>query len=202
MTARGSRLELAVRRGLPMGLGAGMFAIAAVHTVEVARWAGQPLWAAVLIAGTGEAMAIGAVLETRHRRQADGKGGAFWPVLVTMAAVGFSLACNLTTALAHHDDKTGALTGQPGLWRPVMAGWPVLAFALVTVMKATGRHGADAPAPAAEDATAVVAPVPPPGAAPVPPGRSRPAVTRSPGYPTATPGRTGSSPPTSVRPPA
>ncbi|MDT3438334.1 hypothetical protein [Pseudofrankia sp. BMG5.37] len=142
---RKGRAERFARRALPFVLGAGAFAVAGVHTTAVAQWAGQPLWAAIVITGTGEAMAIAAVLEVRHRRRTG--GGLFWPVLVTIAAFGFSAACNLTAALVHGDN--GHLVGHPGAWRPVMAVWPVVAFALVTLMKATGGHGDDEAEPVA-----------------------------------------------------
>jgi hypothetical protein len=132
-------IERHARRMLPFVLGAGAFAVAGVHTIAVARWAGQPFWAAVVITGTGEAMAVAAVLEFRHRRRTG--ASLFWPVLVTVAAFGFSAACNLTAALV--PTHGGRLAGEPGAWRPVMAVWPVVAFALVTLMKATGGHGDD-----------------------------------------------------------
>ncbi|ETA04223.1 hypothetical protein CcI156_06865 [Frankia sp. CcI156] len=107
-------------------------------------------------------MAVAAVLEVRHRRRTG--GGLFWPVLVTIAAFGFSAACNLTAALVRSDG--GRLAGHPGAWRPAMAVWPVVAFALVTLMKATGGHGDDeaqpdipaAPAPAVVGADRVLDP--------------------------------------------
>jgi hypothetical protein len=156
-TRRPGWLERSARRSLPFLLGAGAFAVAGVHTVAVAEWAGQPLWAAVVVTGTGEAMAVAAVLEVRHRRRTG--GGLIWPVLVTIAAFGFSAACNLTAALVPSDG--GRLVGHPGAWRPAMAVWPVVAFALVTLMKATGGHGDDEPDSAAplDVPTAAAAPL-------------------------------------------
>lgn len=42
-----------------MALGGGVFMIAYSHIVELATYAGQPHWAALIIAFTGEAMAAG-----------------------------------------------------------------------------------------------------------------------------------------------
>ncbi|MEX5631204.1 hypothetical protein [Parafrankia sp. FMc2] len=132
------KLERFLAAALPFALGAAVFVIAFVHIVELARWAGQPDWAALLIASTGECMAVAAILEVLARRRAG--TGVKTPVLVLVAAVGFSGAVNLAAALVDRDGA-GRLTGEPGAWRPVMAVWPVIAFALVAALKAT-RGGA------------------------------------------------------------
>lgn len=120
-------IEHAASTTLPSLLGAGVFAVAFVHVHDVARWAGQPEWASWLIATTGELMAIAAIVEIRARRRTG--GSLFWPVLVMVASIVFSGACNLTAAYG--------LKSDPGHWTPVMALWPVIAFALVAGLKAT-----------------------------------------------------------------
>ncbi|WP_322777730.1 DUF2637 domain-containing protein [Frankia sp. Cas4] len=123
------QFERAAVTVLPLLLGAGVFAVAFVHVHDVAKWAGQPDWAAWLIACTGELMAIAAgaaILESR--RVGAGRG---WPVFVLVCAVVFSGACNFAAA-------GGGLAGEkPGVWVSVMAVWPVVAFGLVAGLKAT-----------------------------------------------------------------
>ncbi|MEX5632159.1 hypothetical protein [Parafrankia sp. FMc2] len=174
------RVERFLAAALPFALGAAVFVIAFWHIVELARWAGQPDWAALLIASTGECMAVAAILEILARRRSG--DGVWTPVLVLVAAVGFSGAVNLAAALVDRDGA-GRLTGEPGAWRPVMAVWPVIAFALVAALKAT-RGGAaieveeevspavPAAGPAPSPVTVEVAPEPPalaPLPAPEPP---------------------------------
>ncbi|WP_239335065.1 hypothetical protein [Frankia sp. CiP3] len=136
----GGRWEQAAGSILPIVLGAGVFAVAFVHVHDVAKWAGQPGWAAYLIAMTGEAMAIAALAGINSRRRTPGaKVG--WPVFVLVSAVLFSGACNLA-AVTHRpgpNDPPGAgpIVGQPGPWVGLMAVWPVVAFGLVAGLKAT-----------------------------------------------------------------
>ncbi|OAA25489.1 hypothetical protein UG55_1022149 [Frankia sp. EI5c] len=152
----GQGVEHALATALPSLLGAGVFAVAFVHVHDVARWAGQPEWASWLIATTGELMAIAAIVEIRARRR-DG-GSLFWPVLVLVASVIFSGACNLTAAYG--------LKSDPGHWTPVMALWPVIAFALVAGLKATRSTPAPVSLPVVEDSP-VVAPVTAPVVEPI-----------------------------------
>ncbi|WP_239376078.1 hypothetical protein [Frankia sp. Cj5] len=136
----GGRWEQAAGSILPIVLGAGVFAVAFVHVHDVAKWAGQPGWAAYLIAMTGEAMAIAALAAINSRRRTPGaKVG--WPVFVLVSAVLFSGACNLA-AVTHRpgaDDPpdAGPIVGEPGPWVGLMAVWPVVAFGLVAGLKAT-----------------------------------------------------------------
>ncbi|MEX5637429.1 hypothetical protein [Parafrankia sp. FMc2] len=113
---------------LPFLLGAGIFAVAFAHVLELALWAGQPRWAALIVASTGEAMAIAAGLKIRALRRRRAALGA--PIAVLICALVWSGACNLATSLIPRDG-TGQLTGDPGLWPPVVAVWVVIAFALV-----------------------------------------------------------------------
>ncbi|TCJ40707.1 hypothetical protein [Parafrankia sp. BMG5.11] len=125
------RIERALAAALPIVLGAAVFAVAFDHVRAVATWAGQPGWYSVVIASTGEIMAVASILEIRARR-ASGEP-ARWPVLVLVASIAWSGACNLRSAAGLHAD--------PGAWRFVMALWVVLAFGLVAGIKATrGAH--------------------------------------------------------------
>jgi len=143
-----------VATALPILLGAGVFAVSSWHVYALARWAGQPAWACLLIASTGELMAIAALLEIRYR-QIHG-GSKLWPIVVLLSAVAFSAACNLAATTIPHPATPAPTTGHgtgathpaamaaghgPNGWTPVMALWPVVAFALVAGMKATRRHG-------------------------------------------------------------
>ncbi|OHV21194.1 hypothetical protein BBK14_07900 [Parafrankia soli] len=171
------KLERLLAAALPFALGAAVFVIAFWHIVEIARWAGQPDWAALLIASTGECMAVAAILEILARRRTG--IGVKTPVLVLVAAVLFSGAVNLAAALVDRD-TAGRLAGEPGAWRPVMAVWPVMAFALVAALKATrggkavehleeeGPAIAAGPAPGGAEVVEVApVPAPAPPAAPV-----------------------------------
>lgn len=137
--SRAERAEQLIGAGLPFALGAGVFAVAFAHILELALWAGQPLWAALVAASTGEAMAIAAVLKIRELRRRNASIAA--PVAVLICAIVWSGAGNLATALVDRDDA-GRLTGEPGLWRPIMAVWIVLAFSLLLAMKTAGGRGA------------------------------------------------------------
>ncbi|SBW21073.1 hypothetical protein FDG2_1888 [Candidatus Protofrankia californiensis] len=121
---------------LPAVLGAGVFAVAFVHVHDVARWAGQPEWASWLIACTGELMAIAAGAAILACRRSGASIG--WPVFVLVAAILFSGACNLRAA------GQGALDSPPGIWVQIMAVWPVIAFGLVAILKATKPSEPDA----------------------------------------------------------
>lgn len=156
---RAHRVEHALATALPSLLGAGVFAVAFVHVHDTARWAGQPEWASWLLALTGELMAIAAVVEIRARRR-DG-GSLFWPVLVLVASIAFSGACNLVAAYG--------LETAPGHWVPIMAIWPVISFALVAGLKATRTAHAPVavsdevvPVPAAPPITVESVPAAPP----------------------------------------
>ncbi|TCJ36855.1 hypothetical protein [Parafrankia sp. BMG5.11] len=159
---------------LPALLGAGVFAVAFAHIVELAVWAGQPAWSAVLLACTGEAMAVAAILEIRHRQYHG--GSLVMPVIVLVAAVVFSGACNLAAALADRDPVTGRLAGEPGVWRPTMAVWVVVAFGCVAGLKATRSHTAavEQVAPAAVEVAPVPERTPEPVTAPAPPPAPEP----------------------------
>ncbi|WP_018502935.1 hypothetical protein [Parafrankia discariae] len=121
------RAEHAAAAALLTLLCTGMFAVAAVHTIELAVWAGQARWAAYVVAGTGEAMATRAFLEIRHRRRTGvSTRGA---VAVLAASIGFSGVMNVAAAVIGRD-SAGQLTGDAGAWRPIIAVWVVIAFAL------------------------------------------------------------------------
>ncbi|OAA21620.1 hypothetical protein UG55_105739 [Frankia sp. EI5c] len=126
---RQGRTERVLGAALPVVLAVGVFCVAFVHVHDVAAWAGQPDWAAWLIAVSVELMALASIIEIRHRH----RGGApvRWPVTTLVAGVGMSGAANLTAA------GPDALTGTPGAWVPTMALWPVAAFGLVAGLKAT-----------------------------------------------------------------
>ncbi|SQD97994.1 conserved membrane hypothetical protein [Parafrankia sp. Ea1.12] len=149
------RIERTLAAALPVVLGVGVFCVAFVHVHDVAAWAGQPDWAAWLIAVSVELMALASIIEIRHRRRTGTP--VRWPVGTLLAGVGMSGAANLTAAGPH------ALAAAPGAWVPAMALWPVAAFGLVAGLKAT-RQTRPAPAtstnpptttaPAGEDRTA------------------------------------------------
>jgi hypothetical protein len=102
-------------------LGGAAFLVPFVHVATVARWAGQPDWAAWPIAVSIELMAVSSILEIRHRRR-QGMSVA-WPVGTLLVGVAMSAACNLQAA------GPGALSGPPSVWWVrVMALWPVVAF--------------------------------------------------------------------------
>ncbi|WP_157905453.1 hypothetical protein [Parafrankia colletiae] len=126
---RGGRAEQVLGAALPVALGVGVFCVAFVHVHDVAAWAGQPDWAAWLIAVSVELMALASIVEIRHRRRAGAP--IRWPVITLVAGVGMSGAANLTAA------GPDALTGPAGGWVPTMALWPVAAFGLVAGLKAT-----------------------------------------------------------------
>ncbi|WP_054565715.1 hypothetical protein [Frankia sp. R43] len=171
LTAQG--VERAASVALPLTLGAAVFAVAFDHVRATATWAGQGGWYALVIASTGEVMAVSAMIEIRARRRAGTK--VKFPVFVLVSSIGWSGACNLRAA--------AGLTGDPGAWRYIAALWVVAAFALVSGMKSTRTHVpvADAPvvdspvdAPVSEPSATVdapvaeVAPVPAPVAVDVP----------------------------------
>ncbi|CUU60828.1 Protein of unknown function (DUF2637) [Parafrankia irregularis] len=133
MSAAPARWERAALTVLPAALGAGVFAVAFVHVHDVARWAGQPEWASWMLACTGELMAIaaGAAILACRRHGVS----IFWPVVVLLAAIVFSGACNLQAAGAD------ALQDDPGQWVQIMAIWPVIAFGLVSLLKVSTPHG-------------------------------------------------------------
>nr|MDT0664845.1 hypothetical protein [Micromonospora sp. DSM 115978] len=128
-TRPAGRLEHLLVTVLPVLLAAGAFAVAFVHVHDVAAWAGQPDWAAWLVAVSVELMALASILEIRHRHQHH--AGVRWPVLTLAAGIGMSGAANLAASGAN------AFTSPPGPWTTVMALWPVAAFALVAGLKAT-----------------------------------------------------------------
>lgn len=169
-----ARWERAALTVLPTALGAGVFAVAFVHVHDVAQWAGQPEWASWMLACTGELMAIAAgaaILACRRH-----KTSIFWPVVVLLAAIAFSGACNLQAAGAD------ALNDDPGQWVQIMAIWPVIAFGLVSLLKVSTPHGDhEGQADVAQDrrpagagdgptepaAAPTVVPAPPPAVVPV-----------------------------------
>lgn len=115
---------------LPLTLGAAVFAVAFDHVRATATWAGQGGWYALVIASTGEVMAVSAMIEIRARRRAGTK--VKFPVFVLVSSIAWSGACNLRAA--------AGLTGDPGAWRYIAALWVVVAFALVSGMKSTRTH--------------------------------------------------------------
>ncbi|MEX5712883.1 hypothetical protein AB1484_32660 [Parafrankia sp. FMc6] len=123
------RTERALGTALPIVLGVGVFCVAFVHVHDVAAWAGQPDWAAWLIAVSVELMALASIIEIRHRRRTGTP--IRWPVGTLLAGVAMSGAANLTAAGPY------ALTATPGVWVPTMALWPVAAFGLVAGLKAS-----------------------------------------------------------------
>lgn len=160
---------------LPVLLGAGVFAVAFAHVHDVAVWAGQPGWAAYLIALTGEAMAMAALAAIISRRRAPG-GKIGWPVFVLVSSVLFSGACNLAAVThrpgPHAPKDAGPIVGAPGHWVVLMAVWPVVAFGLVAGLKATKpTHPAeDDPAIAVAPSTLGTTPAHPAAAASRPAG--------------------------------
>lgn len=154
--SRPGKIERLFAAVLPVVLAAAVFAVAFDHVRQVAAWAGQAGWYSVVIASTAEVMAVAALLEIRARRAAG--ESARWPVLVLVAAVGWSAACNLRAA--------AGLTGEPGAWRYVMAAWTVAAFGFVAGIKATRTHPAVEVEELEEVSPAVVA-GPAPAPAPV-----------------------------------
>ncbi len=173
--APSGRWEQAAGSVLPVVLGAGVFAVAFVHVHDVAVWAGQPGWAAYLIAMTGEAMAIAALAAIAARRRIPG-ASISWPAFVLVSAVLFSGACNLAAVThrpgPHHPPDAGPIVGQPGPWVGLMAVWPVVAFGLVAGLKATKpTHPAEAdPAVAVAASTMGTTPAHPAAAASRPSG--------------------------------
>jgi hypothetical protein len=131
------RAERTLTTTLPVLLAVGVFAVSFAHVHDVAAWAGQPDWAAWLVASSVELMALASIVEIRHRRRLG--AGTGWPVLTLAAGTGMSGAANLAAA-----GRT--LTGPAGIWTPAMAVWPVLAFALVAGLKATRPTHHRAPA--------------------------------------------------------
>ncbi|SQD94564.1 membrane hypothetical protein [Parafrankia sp. Ea1.12] len=123
------RTERTLGAALPIVLAVGVFCVAFVHVHDVAAWAGQPDWAAWLIAVSVELMALASIIEIRHRRRTGTP--IRWPVGTLLAGVAMSGAANLTAAGPH------ALTATPGAWIPTMALWPVAAFGLVAGLKAS-----------------------------------------------------------------
>ncbi|TCJ34165.1 DUF2637 domain-containing protein [Parafrankia sp. BMG5.11] len=138
-SGRQGRAERVLGAALPVVLAVGVFCVAFVHVHDVAAWAGQPDWAAWLIAVSVELMALASIIEIRHRHRSGAR--VRWPVTTLVAGVGMSGAANLTAA------GPDALTGAPGVWVPTMALWPVAAFGLVAGLKAT-RPDHPAPTPA------------------------------------------------------
>jgi hypothetical protein len=163
--------ESRLAAALPLALAGGVFALAASHTMNVAAWAGQDGWRSWVIASTGELMMVAGALERRHRRRIPGSE-QIAPVVVMVAAVGFSLATNLRSI--------GLDRARPGTWQQFMAAWPVVAFALVSTLKLTrpkaGHHNPSTvpgrPASGAEPSRARNGPAG--GAAPDGAGDSRP----------------------------
>ncbi|MEX5636452.1 DUF2637 domain-containing protein [Parafrankia sp. FMc2] len=157
--ARQGRTERLLGAALPVVLAVGVFCVAFVHVHDVAAWAGQPDWAAWLIAVSVELMALASIIEIRHRRRAGTP--LRWPVSTLVAGVGMSGAANLTAA------GPDALTGVPGVWVPTMALWPVAAFGLVAGLKAT-RPAHPAPATSTTPTSSPAPPVDdrPPGDGP------------------------------------
>jgi hypothetical protein len=154
----------AVRAG-PVAIGAAVFVIAFTHIHDMAVWAGRTglggaeAW---IIACTGEVMAIVALCSIMARRRAVPGQPAGWPVFVLVVAVLFSGVCNVVAPFVDFGGDA------PGAWVAFMAVWPVIAFGLVTGLKAT-----KAAAPPAVRDVAPSVPVPvavPDGAGTVPDG--------------------------------
>ncbi|TCJ34581.1 DUF2637 domain-containing protein [Parafrankia sp. BMG5.11] len=159
--ARQGRAERLLGAALPVVLAVGVFCVAFVHVHDVAAWAGQPDWAAWLIAMSVELMALASIIEIRHRRRTGTP--LRWPISTLVAGVGMSGVANLTAA------GPDALTGAPGVWVPTMALWPVAAFGLVAGLKATR------PAHPAPTKSTIPTSSPPPPGDDRPPGDGPPA---------------------------